>query len=421
MPKCKICNKHGLFLRLNDDGLCKQCEYDLKTDKEKLLDKLKSSIRIEPAYVGTSTGGNTRRDYYVYEWKTKETGEIFYVGKGRGNRAYEKHERAYETKKIKEKYDTEVIIVKDNLTEEEALQFENDEMLRILNETTHRLTNRITPIGADRSNGYDRAPSAPVYEFEKASVLFACEIEEHYHGIQHRNFDEVELKFLSKPHFIDKSLFGEEVKIVYGNNYNKYLNEVKFWLEIYGSNIAKTKFAISVSCWVYSVDDYVLNYKIDCTKAEERIGHTVPCYHLIDVWKFLKNIYGNEEIKQSDPIIVNPIHHRVPLDEIKNLNNDDKGFDEGFPFLEKADKLRKNGQIDEALNYLDEARYRGYNAPALYNSYAILFRKNKEYDDEIAILQEGLTRVDNYGSSRSKVISKWTDRIEKAKQLKEKQ
>lgn len=34
-------------------------------------------------------------DYYVYEWFIKETGEVFYVGKGRGNRYKEYHKYAY--------------------------------------------------------------------------------------------------------------------------------------------------------------------------------------------------------------------------------------------------------------------------------------------------------------------------------------
>ena len=133
------------------------------------------------------------------------TGEIFYIGKGRGNRAYKKHDNAYDAEKIKEKYETEVVITKDNLSEEEALQLENDEILRILNETTHLLTNRITPF-ADRGNGYDRAPSTPKYEFEKASVFYASEIEEHYYKVKSREFDKVEKEFLSRPHFIDKIL-----------------------------------------------------------------------------------------------------------------------------------------------------------------------------------------------------------------------
>ncbi len=108
MANCKRCNNHGLFLKVNIDGICKRCEEELESDISKLL---KNVIQVGPSHVGTSTGDNDRNDYYVYQWRIKDTGEIFYIGKGRKNRAYEKHERAYDAEKIKANYETEVIII----------------------------------------------------------------------------------------------------------------------------------------------------------------------------------------------------------------------------------------------------------------------------------------------------------------------
>lgn len=414
MAKCKRCNNYGLFLRVNIDGICKRCEEELESDISIIL---KSLIQIGPSYVGTSTGDNDRKDYYVYQWRIKDTGEIFYIGKGRGNRAYEKHERAYEAERIKENYETEVLIVKDNLSEEEALQLENDEMLRILNETTHRLTNRITPFSADRDNGFSRAPSTPKYEFEKSSVFYASEIDEHYFKVKSREFDRVEEEFLSHPHFIDKTLWGDELKIVYGGNYSKYLQEVKVWLDMINTKIIKSRYAKSVTCWIYPTDDYVYNYEIDQEKAIEKIGKNIPCYHLIDVWKFLKNLYGDVEIPKKQDAELNPVYSRISLDQIKNKDDWNKGFDEGIDIYKKADRLRKDGDLTEALKLLDKARAVGYNAPALYNSYAMLFRKLKCYDDEITILREGQERSKDYGSSTENVYDDWDARIARAMEL----
>lgn len=416
MAKCKLCNKFGIFLRVNKNGICMKCEKEQESD----ISKLVKGIHIGSSYVGTSTGDNVRNDYYVYQWRVKDTGEIFYIGKGRANRAYEKHDSAYVAEKIKENYETEVVIVKDNLSEEEALQLENDEMLRILNETTHRLTNRITPLTANRDNGYNRAPSTPKYELEKASVLYASEIDEHYFKVRFREFDKVDEKFLSRPHFIDKALWGDELDTVYGGNYTKYLQEVKAWLNIMNAKPLKSKYAKSVTCWIYSIDDYVTNYNTDQEDAIERIGRNIPCYHLIDVWKFLRNLYGDVEIPKQKVIELNPIYSGISLDKIKNRDDWDKGFDEGIDIYKRADKLRKKGDLTEALKLLDRARAVGYNAPALYNSYAMLFRKLKYYDDEIAILKEGIDRSKASDDLSENVYDKWNTRIARAIDLRSK-
>lgn len=53
---------------------------------------------------------------------------------------------------------------------------------------------------------------------------------------------------------------------------------------------------------------------------------------------------------------------------------------------------RKNGKVDEAIALFDKAWYNGYDAPALYDSYAKAYRKIKDYDNEILILDEGIMR-----------------------------
>ena len=371
-------------------------------------------------YVGTSTGDTTNKDYYVYVWKIKETGEIFYVGKGRGDRAYVKHDKAYEAEKIKRTYETEVEIIYENLSEEEALILEDKEMRKILNQTNDILTNRIIPF-AKRDNGYGKAKSAPEYKFETASMLYASEIDEHYFGIKHRCFDCVEMDGLLRPHFIEKSIFGEELEIVYAGNYQKYLDEVNQYLKYLGYKQIKSKYAKNVTSWIYSTGGHVIGYENDQNKALERIGKTIPAYHLIDVWKYLKNEVGIIEIIEEQEVVLEPKHTRVDLREIKNINNRGKGFDEGYSYFEEGESLRKSGELYEALDSFDKARYLGYNAPALYKAYAKLFRKQELYDDEISILNEGLSRLDEYGVSKEKVERDFKYRIQRAMDLKLKQ
>lgn len=95
-------------------------------------------------------------------------------------------------------------------------------------------------------------------------------------------------------------------------------------------------------------------------------------------------------------IDINPIHNRVQLSNVKNLNNERKAFDEGYPLWEKGDQLRKNGNIQEAIDCFEKARFYGYNSPALYESYAKAYHAIKDYENEIDILNEGIVRLKHH-------------------------
>jgi len=374
------------------------------------------SIEFSSEPIGQLTN-STHTDFYVYEWFIKKTGEIFYVGKGRGNRYNEHHQRAYEAERIRKTYDTDVKFVAENLTEEQAIELESQEMTRILNETTDRLTNRFIPFFTKRDNGYGRSINTPKLEFEKAPCLYACEIDDHYFNVKHKPFDQVEFDSLKSIYFIDKSMSKDVFEIVYGGQFENYYDETVSLLESNGHKILKSKYAKSITAWVYSDDDYVVNYNISQEQANEKLGRNIPTYHLIDVWKLLKNVYGEPTSPVCMPVTINPKHNRVPLDKIKNINNWDKGFDDGFKYWELGDKKRISGDIEEAINLFDKARYYGYLAPALYNSYAMAFRKLKDHENEIAILDEGITRFQNTTNPiNPTVINKWKEQKKKATQ-----
>lgn len=64
-------------------------------------------------------------EYYVYA-HTKPCGEIFYIGKGCGKRAWSKKDRNNHWKNIVNKYGYNVVILIDALSETDALQYEID-------------------------------------------------------------------------------------------------------------------------------------------------------------------------------------------------------------------------------------------------------------------------------------------------------
>lgn len=66
-----------------------------------------------------------KNEYYVYEYYIQNTNDVFYVGKGTKNRAW-KDVRNAACEQIKNEYDWDIRIVKDNLTEESALELEKE-------------------------------------------------------------------------------------------------------------------------------------------------------------------------------------------------------------------------------------------------------------------------------------------------------
>ena len=68
---------------------------------------------------------NENREFYVYEHIRLDNNTCFYVGKGKGNRAYELDRNDFHDN-ISNSYGHAVVIVKDNLTEEEAFELERD-------------------------------------------------------------------------------------------------------------------------------------------------------------------------------------------------------------------------------------------------------------------------------------------------------
>lgn len=64
--------------------------------------------------------------------------------------------------------------------------------------------------------------------------------------------------------------------------------------------------------------------------------------------------------------------------------------DRGLAFWQQGENLRKDGRIVEAIQLYDRAREVGYTCPVLYESYAMAYRREGKFEEEIAILEEAL-------------------------------
>lgn len=99
----------------------------------------------------------------------------------------------------------------------------------------------------------------------------------------------------------------------------------------------------------------------------------------------------------------------------KTIDAWDAGFDKGYPLWQKGETERKAGNYEKALAFYNRARTAGYLAPALYNSFAMTYRKLKDVDSEIKILEEGIRRMESAQGNYVTGISKLKDQLEKAK------
>lgn len=89
--------------------------------------------------------------FYVYQHIKADTGEIFYVGKGMGRRAYDKYHRSKYWKHIEAKHGVTIEFIKEDITEPESLELEiatiekyRQQGLRLINMTD----------GGDGTTGY---------------------------------------------------------------------------------------------------------------------------------------------------------------------------------------------------------------------------------------------------------------------------
>ena len=68
----------------------------------------------------------------------------------------------------------------------------------------------------------------------------------------------------------------------------------------------------------------------------------------------------------------------------------DEAFNKGYRYWERGEKARMDGDFEVAIELFDKARDIGYTYPAVYESYAKAYRKLKDYNKEIAILDEAI-------------------------------
>lgn len=195
-------------------------------------------------------------------------------------------------------------------------------------------------------------------------------------------------------------------------------------LELLGDYIFDTYAAVQKSADEYLEcnKSYLFEYKNGAAMSNALSTTDVKNILLSIRSKDYQNVIINTEtdIDRAN-IEIYPVNNRVPLSEIVNLNNWDKGYDEGYPFWEQGEEYRKSGKFEDAINLYDKARFYGYCAPVLFESYAMVFHKLKDYDNEIDILDEGIDREGKQGSNISRMITRRNNAIKMLLKQREKE
>lgn len=188
------------------------------------------------------------------------------------------------------------------------------------------------------------------------------------------------------------------------------------------------------------LDDFIIDSYMEATDIIERnkfyFGKSFPRESLLEGYKFLEyeaekfyeigkkrkslkemniKIDLKEDIDISE-IIINPKNNRVPLSNIKNKKINLQGELEGVDAYLEGEKLRTSGEYFRAIDSFDYARYVGYAGYNLYWSYAMTYRKLKDYENEISILDEGISRASEMELDDDK-ISNLETRKQKAAEL----
>lgn len=100
---------------------------------------------------------------------------------------------------------------------------------------------------------------------------------------------------------------------------------------------------------------------------------------------------------------------------------EEKKLDKQIALSLQAGKLESKGDIDKAIKLYELLAVENFRYPAPYSRLAIIYRKRKQYGEEIRILEKGIWVYENIVPAsmggRELMVEKYRKRLEKAKML----
>ena len=157
------------------------------------------------------------KKYYVYIYFVIETNEIFYVGKGSGNRAWTGKRNKF-CEDMKATHNWDVKILKNNLYEEDAFVYEQQYILEF--KDNNRLTNQTK--GGDGISGYVMPKEVKLKISKSSKEKWETDFEFRENQLYHRKHGiYVSDEFRKKMSLVTKG----ELNGNYGNNWTDEMKE----------------------------------------------------------------------------------------------------------------------------------------------------------------------------------------------------
>ena len=208
------------------------------------------------------------------------------------------------------------------------------------------------------------------------------------------NFDTVEGDCLLKTHFLSSNWMIEPYTM-------DEKNTIRTFIEKRGGRVytSVAKAALSV------IEFGVLDYNKYCDLKE----HGYKVYHSFNVLDFIK---ANETLL---PLVNTKKKVNIPKYD-EQVNAEMKEYlasiqsdivkianayeDDGYKAECKAMDYEKDDDINNAIKYYEVSAYKKFDAPYVYKRLAIIYRKFGMFEDELRVIELGLTYVADGNTSR---------------------
>lgn len=153
---------------------------------------------------------------------------------------------------------------------------------------------------------------------------------------------------------------------------------------------------------------------------------TIPMIFVYKKWRE-KMIVQKSSIEQELIILKNRCDE-LQLQYEKTLDNTESSTidfnDLGYELNQKGMEFEKNSDIDNAIKYYELSIENNFEGTYPYNRLTILYRKKKDYCNEIRVIENAIIIFENIQNQGYRdvttTINKFKDRLEKAKKLQQK-